>query len=482
MLTSELKPFAEVPVFAAFGGVRAFQRERLAALRRIVSERRPLVQLAGLAGKIVIANSPDTVHEVLVEKARFFEKSPVLRMALYPLVGEGLFTSEGELWKRQRKLMSPISQVSQIKHFAGVMGSCSSLVAASWRDGATVDIARETTHIAMNIAGRTLFDVDMSGEADEIGQALTVALEWTGEQAGAAPLLLQARARTMLLLARERVPGPWGEKLDKLAAAMLRPWLLPGAKTRELKHALGVLEDRVTRMIDERRRAAEPKSDFLSRLIEARDDDGAAMSDKQVRDEVLTLFVAGHETTATALAWAVMLLCQHPEAYARARAEVDALGRVPGYADLPALSFCLRVFKESMRLYPPVYVFGRQAMSNVPIGGYVLPKGTICVASPFVMHQRPDLWPDPARFDPDRFAPEAEAQRHKGAFFPFSLGPRTCIGNHFALMEGPIVLATLLHHADFELVDRRGAEPDPQATLRPKGGIAVRVSRRAGAG
>jgi cytochrome P450 len=202
------------------------------------------------------------------------------------------------------------------------------------------------------------------------------------------------------------------------------------------------------------------------------------MSDRQVRDEVLTLFVAGHETTASSLAWSLMLLAQHPTEYARVRAEVDAVGYIPSFADIPRLALCGRVFKEALRLYPPVYLFGRQAASDVEIGGYAMKKGTIVVISPYALHRRPEIWPDPDRFDPDRFLPDAEAARPRTAFLPFSAGPRTCIGNHFALMEGPLVLATLLLHADFELLDPRGSTPEPTATLRPKGGIRMRIKRR----
>ena len=474
------RPIEEMPWFSTPEGLNAFRTHRLRTMMRFSEERAPVVQLRGLAGTVVLCAAPEAVHEVLVEKAKSFEKSPVLRMALHPLAGEGLFTSEGELWKRQRKLMSPIFQVSQIRHFAAQMGECAVRTCETWRDGQTLDIAHETTRIAMAVGGKTLFDVDTFGETDEIGEALTVALHWTGQQATALPLVLQARLRTRLTWLADRVPAPLSEKLNEAAAALLRPVLWPSRGTRDLRRALDVLEGRVTRMIEDRRRSAVPREDLLSRLLAARDDhDGAAMSDRQVRDEVLTLFVAGHETTATALAWAVMLLCQDPAAYERARDEALAVGRVPTYEDLPKLTYCQRVFKESMRLYPPVFFFGRQAMAPVEVAGWHLPKGTIAVVSPFAMQRRADLWPDPERFDPDRFTPEAEAARPRGAYFPFSLGPRTCIGNHFALMEGPIVLATLLRHADFELLSSASVEPDPQATLRPKGGIPVRVRLRA---
>jgi cytochrome P450 len=475
------KPASELPTFATFGGIAAFRNDRLGMLHKFLEERAPLGRLHGLQGLVVLVNSPDTVHEVLVEKARSFEKSPVLRMALYPLAGVGLFTSEGELWKRQRKLMSPIFQPSQIEHFAEQMTECALRAIKTWRDGETLDIARETTRIAMAVAGTTLFDVDTFGEADELGEALTVALHWTGAQSTSLPLVIQARLRTLLMQLAGSVPPPLSAPLNGLAARLLRPLLLPGRETRELRRALDVLERRVARMIEDRRKNP-GADDLLSRLLSARDDDGEKMSDRQVRDEILTLFVAGHETTATALAWSIMLMCQNPATYARARDEALALPGVPGYRDLPWLPYCLRVFKEAMRLYPAVFLFGRQAMAPVEVGGFLLPKGTICLASPYVLHRRPDVWTDPERFDPDRFTPEAEAARHKSAFYPFSLGPRTCIGNHFALMEGPLVLATLLRHADFELRDPRGTTADPQATLRPKGGIAVRIKLRAGGG
>ena len=206
------------------------------------------------------------------------------------------------------------------------------------------------------------------------------------------------------------------------------------------------------------------------------------MSDKQVRDEVVTLFVAGHETTASALAWSLYLLGRHPEAHARARAEAARLrGRSATMADLPALSYCLQVFKEAMRLYPPIYFFGRQAIADVRLGPYDLPRGTVILISPYALHRRPELWPDPQRFDPSRFEPAAEEARHRQAYLPFSAGPRTCIGNHFALMEGPIVLATLLAHADLSLATSGPIEPEMSATLRPSGGVPMRVNVSAAA-
>lgn len=477
MISAGAKFADDLPTFRQPRGAPDFRLDRLGALSRFIREPAPLLRLPLSVRRILIANSAETTHEVLVEKARCFEKSPVLRMALYPLAGVGLFTSEGELWRRQRKLMSPIFQPSQIKGFAEDMTACATRTADTWRDGAVLDIAHETTRIAMSVAGRTLFGEDMFDEADELGEALTVALRWTGTQATEGPILAQAAARGAVGWLADRAPAPISAKLNEVVDAMIRPVILPGAEKRALDRALTVLERRVARMIDDRRR--DPgRQDLLARLLAARDDEGREMSDRQLRDEVLTLFIAGHETTAAALAWSLMLLCQHPEAYARARAEALSLPGAPGYDHLPLLGYCQRVFKESMRLYPPIFLFGRQAITDVEIGGCLLPKRTIVLVSPYVLHRRAELWPDPERFDPERFSPEAEAARPRGAYFPFSLGPRTCIGNHFALMEGPLVLATLLRRADFELMNPRGAEPELHATLRPKGGMPMRVKLR----
>jgi cytochrome P450 len=452
--------------------------DRLGGLLRFNAEHGDIGRFT-FFGNVVLVNTPELVHQVLVSNAKAFQKSPVLRGALHPLVGVGLFTSEGELWKRQRKLMAPMFPLSTIARFATDMTASAERAAATWRDGEVVDVARETTRITMAIAGKTLFDADTFTEADDIGAALTTALEWAGEQSSSATLIAQARASVGLELLADRLPESMRDATHRLAERILVPIRWPGARTRTLAAALDVLEARVARMIAERRASANERHDLLTLLLHARDDDdGATMSDRQVRDEVLTLFVAGHETTANALAWALMLAAQHPDVYARLRDEALAIGHTPTFDDLPKLPLALRVFKESMRLYPPVFLFGRVAMADTELGEYFVPKGTIILISPFALQRRADVWPEPARFDPDRFLPAEEARRHKTAFIPFSAGPRTCIGNHFALMEGPLVLATLLRRADFTLVDPRGAEPEPVATLRPRGGIPMKVALR----
>lgn len=462
--------------------MRLMRDDRLGGLLAFNRDHGDIGRFGFLFGDVVLVNTPELIHEVLVTKARSFEKSPIMRAALYPLAADGLFTSEGELWRRQRKLMAPLFHPNVMQGFGRDMIACAERAVADWRDGGTVDVLHEMTRITMAVAGRTLFDVDTFNESDELGDALTTALHWAGEQSASPLLIAQARAAIGVRLVAEKLPEALAAPLRKLYRRLTVPILVPGERTRTLKDAVALLDRRVERMIAERRAGASDgrdRRDLLSLLLSARDDEtGEAMPDRQVRDEVLTLFVAGHETTATSLSWAFVLLGQHPAIYAALRAEVEALGHAPTVEDLPRLPLALRIFKESLRLYAPVYLFGRVAIADVDVGPYRMPTGTVVLISPYALHHRPELWPDPERFDPDRFLPEAEAGRHKSAYLPFSAGPRTCIGNHFALMEGPLVLATILWRYDLRPASDRPTETDPQATLRPKGKVPFVVTAR----
>jgi cytochrome P450 len=461
------------------GHTAEFERDRFAFLSRVSNEVDEIGRLRFLTRDIIVVNSPAAIHEVLVDKARSFEKSPMIRIALYPLVGEGLFTSGGALWRRQRRLMAPVFHRPKIDALAPVMVDCARAACEGWADDAVMDVASETTRIAMAVAGRTLFGIDTFDEADTLGHALTVALQWVDHAATSLPIALQVELR-LALLGATAGPAPLRRALERTLTRLEAPILWPTRRNRELSRAIALLDARVQRMIDARRAAAEPRHDLLSHLLRARDeDDGGSMSDKQVRDEILTLFVAGHETTANGLAWAIYLLVRHPELYARARAVVDALdGRLPTLADVERLEFLGRVFKEALRLYPPVYLFARISVAEVTIAGHVVPERSIVIVSPWTVQRRADLWPEPTRFDPDRFAPELEAARPRDAWIPFSDGPRVCIGAHFAQLEAPLVLATLLQRADFTLAEDREILPDESATLRPLGGIPMRVKRR----
>jgi cytochrome P450 len=474
---------AAVPVLSGeklFGHVAEMRSDRMSFIRRLGSECRDMMRVRFFSKTAYFVGSPALLHEVFVDKAKSFGKTGMMRYMLYPVAGEGLFTSNGALWRQQRKLMAPLFTQRDIARYAGCMVDCALRGASTWGDGETVDMARETMRITMSIAGRALFEAETFDEADALGAALTVALDWASHNAANPVPLLQNALRRGLEDVSGRLPSRLRQTTRDLAGALHGPVLLPTPRARRLQAAVRVLDERVQRMIDERRASPGAHTDLLTRLLSARDeDDGSRMSDKQVRDEVLTLFIAGHETTATALAWALYLLARHPDALRRVQAEIDALGgRPPTFEDYPRLAYTLQVFKETLRLYPPVYFFSREAMTDVDVAGHVLPRGTVVFFSPFATHRRPDLWKDPERFDPERFRPEAEGSRPRLSWFPFGAGPRVCIGNHFALVEGTLVLATLLGKARFELVRAGEADLEPSATLRPRDGMPMRIHRR----
>ncbi|MFO0618973.1 MAG: cytochrome P450 [Polyangiaceae bacterium] len=479
--------FEDIPLAPGGEGVlghnAAFRRDRLGTLERLTTRTEPMLRLRlpfpGVRAAVV--KDPDLVQEILVEKAKSFVKSDMLRFSLYPIAGEGLFTSNGELWRRQRKLMSPMFQPRALGAYAEDMVACSRSVVETWRDGQPLRLLDETTRLTMSVAGKTLFDAGSLEEARALGEALTVALEWSGWIIGRPFALAHIAARRLFGSLAEGATGGTAEFLEGASARFARPLFFPGARGRELARAIGVLDAQVEGMI-ERRRAAmagggRVPDDLLTRLLGAKDeDDGGGMTTKQLRDEVLTLFVAGHETTATGLAWSIYLATRAPGVYARMEAEVDALSGDPTLEDAPRLGHCLRVFREALRLYPPVYVFGRDSVGEVSIGGYELRARTNVMISPWVLHRVESVWPNARAFDPDRFLPERESERHRHAYMPFGAGPRVCIGNHFAYLEAVVALAVMLRRFRFESAEEDA--PHPSATLRPEKGVRVIVRRR----
>jgi cytochrome P450 len=449
-----------------------FKEDRL-ALYRLIGKTGDAVRGRFLRKPIMFANSPELAHDVLVEKAKSFEKSPGVRLLLYYAAGRGLFTSEGELWRRQRRLMAPLFTASSIGRYAQAMNDAARFVMSELRDGQSIDIAHETTRIAMGVVGKTLFSTDMFSESDELGAALTVALGWAGNSAASNRLFFHIIGLDLV----EALPTRLGSIRTRLHELLEEPFMLENARSRVHQDAIKRLDRMVQEMIDERRRNP-GGDDLLTRLLHARDAEDASfkgMSDRQVRDEAITLFIAGHETTATSLAWSFYLLAKNPEWRARVQAEVDALP--PGPIDVKSaskLDLTARVFKEAMRLYPPVDMIARRSLEPVTVGDVALDKGSIVFASPWIIHRHAPTWRDPEKFDPDRFLKPPP----RGAWLPFSAGPRVCIGNHFAMLEGPIVLATMMRDAHFEIDASRTIEPEMFATLRPRGGVPATVRFR----
>lgn len=455
-----------------------FRNDRMGTLARVAKTDAGILrlQIPFPGVNAAVAVGPDIVQEMLVEKARSFHKSDMLRFSLWNLAGEGLFTSNGDLWKRQRRLLAPLFTPRALGAYAEDMVECAHRTVSGWRDGEEVHLAHETTRLTMGIAGKTLFDADTFSEADEIGDALTVALGWTGWIIGRPFAIFHVVGRRVMASLAAKTNGGTRQRLEEVAGRFRGPVALFGARGRALAHAVRFLDEHVQKMIDDRRRQAAAHDDLLTRLLSAIDEDGSRMSDRQVRDEVLTLFVAGHETTATGLAWTIYYACKYPDVYAAMEREADDVGDRPGVGDLERLGTCLRAFKEALRLAPPVYVFGRDSREEVSLGGFALPHPTNVLIAPWAIHHSAKWWPDPERFDPDRFTPENEAGRHRYSYLPFGAGPRVCLGNHFAYMEAQLALAVLLRQYRFTLL--ADDEPDPGATLRPKHGVRVRVARR----
>jgi cytochrome P450 len=344
--------------------------------------------------------------------------------------------------------MAPAFVHKRIAEYADAIAARAEQCARSLRDGATIDIAAVMMRLTLDVVAKTLFDADVGAEAKEIGDALTIALEHV---------------------------------IASVSSVVPIPPSVPTPGNLRNRRAVARLDETVYRIIRERRASKRDAGDFLSMLLLAQDEDsGSVMTDKQVRDEAMTIFLAGHETTANALAWAIHLLSAHPRERARLEQEARSVlgGRAPKLTDLPNLPYALQVFKEAMRLYPPVYVVSRRATRDVTIGGHAIRKGEIVVVNIAGMHRRAEYFADPHAFVPDRFSIEGEKAMNRRAYIPFGGGPRICIGNHFALMEGQIVLASLAGQVRFELVPGRDrVEPEPLLTLRPKDGVVVRVRR-----
>jgi cytochrome P450 len=397
---------------------------------------------------VFLINNPDYIRDVLVTHNKNFMKGEGLQRAKR-LLGEGLLTSEGEFHLRQRRLAQPAFHRQRIAAYGTTMVEYAVRMCNEWQPGETRDIAREMMRLTLAIAGKTLFDADVEGEADEIGKALTTTFEMFN--------------RTML---------PFAQLLDRL----------PLPATKRFLKARGRLDATIYRIINERRASGRDHGDLLSMLIAARDEegDGTGMTDEQLRDEAMTIFLAGHETTANALTWTWYLLSQHPEVEAKFHAEVDQIlsGRSPSAEDFPRLSYTEMIFAESMRMYPPAWTIGRRALIDYSINGYTIPARSILLMSQYVMHHNPKYFPDPFRFDPERWTPEAREARPKFSYFPFGGGPRVCIGEHFAWMEGVLVMAAIAQRFRLRLADGHPVEMQPLVTLRPKCGMKMVIERR----
>ena len=397
-----------------------------------------IVQYRSSLEPAYLINHPDYIRHVLQSNGQNYNKDTFLnKYMLESLTGQGLLTSENPLWREQRRLIQPAFHRHSLPRFAVLMQEATTRTLARLEAAADtaepIDIGNEMMRLTLDIVTQALFGYDISDKADAIGEAMD----------------------TMTTIGKPR--------------------------HRKVREAIELMDHIVFAIIDDRRQQPErARDDLLAMLIDARYDDGSAMPDRQIRDEIMSLLVAGHETTANTLSWTWYLLDQYPAVVEQLEAEIDTVlaGGVPNVEDFPRLVYTDRIIQEAMRLYPSAWSISRRALGDAEIGGYFIPAGAIVAMSPYTMHRHPAFWDEPERFDPDRFTPERVAARPRFAYFPFGGGARQCIGNHFALMESMIIIPSIAGRYRLRRVSAEPVEEHALVTLRPRNGIPVMVERR----
>ncbi len=408
---------------------------------------------------VVLFNHPSDIREILIGKAASFGKDRTQRR-IKIVLGEGLITSDGETHKRARRIAAPAFHRQRIHAYADQISELAAAVSSQWEPGESLDIAAEMMRLALQIVARTLFDTEVTTEIREVNDQMNVIMDLYNY------LIALPRAEALL-----DTPLP-GMKRFRTAKARLDQVVDGMIAARQREPAARLAE----------------RGDLLSMLIAARDEEqgdvedgpGAAFSPEELRDQVLTLFLAGFETVANALAWSWLLLGQNPEAEAKLHRELDDVltGRLPTLEDLPRLEYTPMALAESMRLYPPVWTMARESLEEVSIGPYRLPKGTMTLFSQYIVQRDPQWFPDPTAFRPERHTPEAKAARPRFCYFPFGGGGRQCIGESFAWMEATLAIATIAQKWRLEILPGQQIEVQPKITLRPKYGIKAKAVQR----
>ena len=401
--------------------------------------------------KITFFTTPAAHRDLLVNQSDVFHRDPRSGRLFRIIMGDSVFTTEGQDWKRRRRLVQPAFHATRVDTYAETMTKYATEMVNEWNDLATIDIEREMTDVTMRIIASTMFDVDLKSTGDEIGQLMQTILRIGQQQL------------------KELIPRPnW--------------W--PSLAYRRQQTALNDLKRILAEIITTRRKTGKDHGDLLSMLLLSRDEDGDILSDSEALAEAITLFVAGHETTAVTLMWALKLLAEHPQKRNKLHAELDHVlaGRVPTLADLPKLPYTEMVMKETLRLYPAAYNFGRISTEEVAIDDYILPAKRMVMMSPYILHRHPALYADPNEFRPERFSEDKGDNISRYAFMPFGAGPRVCLGNSFAMLEIRLLLATIAGRVTLSLPTNVPVRMIPQVTLHPviegKTGLPMTIQHR----
>jgi cytochrome P450 len=449
-----MSPYPPGPKDSLFGLRLAgrFRREPLDLVCEIGRTYGDLASFSMGPLRVYFVNNPQLIREVLVTRHKNFRRPPMVANPLKAIDGNGLVLSEGDFWLRQRRLVQPAFATKRFDGYGRVTVDYTLRMLDGWRAGATFDVADAMTTLTLEIIAKTLFDVDLAGRTAALGEAV--------------------RVMSQTIVAEAGYPVHW-------------PDWMPFPSKRRKRWAIRTIDELVWRVIRERRASGEDRGDLLSMLLLAVDNegDGGRMTDQQARDEAVTLFNAGHDSTASALAWIWYLVGRHPAVESRLIAEIDAVlaGRVPEYADVARLPYAAMIVQEAMRLYPPTWaLLPRDVRTPIELGGYHVPKGAWLYIFPYVTHRDGRFFENPESFDPERFAPGRIEKIPQYAYIPFGGGPRVCIGNTFATMEMILIMATVLQKFRLQLAPGQGdAVPEPLVSLRPKGGLRVSLLARA---
>jgi cytochrome P450 len=395
----------------------------------------------------MLLNRPDLVEYVLVKNHQNFIKHRFFWRHVEAIFGQGLLTSEGKFWHQQRRLAAPAFAASRVNRYGDTMVQHTERMLQHWQPGQVLNVHQEAMALTLQIAAKTLFDAETRQDVAEVSRAID-------------------------------------EVMEQISVRFRRPFWIPDALPLpgNLRYRRGVrrMDQLVARIIAERQNKLDDRGDLLSQLMLARNEAGEAMSARQIRDEVITMLLAGHETTALTLSWTWYLLGLYPAVDVQLAEEVHTVlrGRSPTVDDVPRLRFTEQVVSEALRLYPPAYAIGRQALADCEVGGYHVPAGTTVYVSPWVMHRDPRWFDDPQAFRPERWAGSLVKELPRFAYMPFGGGARICIGNRFAMMEAVLILATVAQRFRLERQSGRPVQPKPSITLRPGGGVWVRLVSR----